>query len=51
MDERNFHLQALMSIAQIIQDKNFMNNWEKVKSIEDLKNLILLSERIRKDKI
>ena len=51
MDERNFHLQALMSIAQIIQDKNFMNNWEKARNIEDLKNLILLTDRKRKDKI
>ena len=51
LDQRKFHLQALMAIAQIIQDKNFMNNWEKAGSIDDLKNLILLTERIRKSKI
>ncbi|MEA3499704.1 MAG: amino acid permease [Candidatus Marinimicrobia bacterium] len=51
IDERSFHLQALMSIAQIIQNKNFIDNWEKAKDIEDLKNLILLTDRIRKDKI
>ena len=51
MDQRKFHLQALMAIAQIIQDKNFMNNWEKANSISDLKNLILLTERIRKSRI
>ncbi len=51
IDERSFHLQALMAIAQIIQDKNFMNNWKKANSIEDLRNLILLTERIRKDRI
>ncbi|MEA1986975.1 MAG: amino acid permease, partial [Candidatus Marinimicrobia bacterium] len=51
IDERSFHLQALMSIAQIIQNKNFINNWKKAKDIEELKNLILLTDRIRKDKI
>ncbi len=51
MDERNHHLQSLMAIAQIIQDDNFILNWEKAKSIDDLKNLILLTDRIRKSNI
>ncbi len=50
-DQRTFHLQALMSIAQIIQNKNFIENWKKAKSKEDLRNLILLSERVRKGDI
>jgi len=51
IDERNFHLQVLMAIAQIIQNKNFIDNWKKARNIEDLRNLILLAERIRKHQI
>jgi len=47
-DERNFHLQALMAIAQILQNKDFVNNWLKVEDTEDLRNLILLAQRVRK---
>lgn len=50
-DERNFHLQVLMAIAQIVQNKDFFNNWCKVGGVQDLRNLILLAERIRKGKI
>ncbi len=50
-DKRSFHLRALMSIAQIIQNKNFVENWKKVENKEDLRNLILLAERVRKGKI
>ncbi len=50
-DERSFHLKALMSIAQIIQNKNFIENWQKAKNKEDLRNLILLSDRVRKGNI
>ncbi len=50
-DERNFHLQALMAIAQIVQNKDFTNNWMKVKDPEDLRNLILLAQRVRKDEV
>ena len=50
-DERTFHLKALMSIAQIIQNKNFIKNWKKAKTTEDLRNLILLAERVRKGNI
>lgn len=46
-DERNFHLRALMSIAQIVQHPGFERRWLKAKNIEDLKNIILLSERKR----
>lgn len=46
-DERNFHLRALMSIAQIVQQPDFERRWLKAKNIEDLRNIILLSERKR----
>jgi len=46
-DERNFHLRALMAIAQIVQQPDFERHWLKAKNIEDLRNIILLSERKR----
>ena len=50
-DERNFHLQALMAIAQIVQNPSFQNNWNKAKTITDLRHTILLGERVRKGDI
>lgn len=50
-DERNFHLQALMAIAQIVQNPSFQNNWNKAKNIDDLRHTILLGERVRKGDI
>ncbi|HBH49662.1 MAG TPA: hypothetical protein DDX98_13530 [Bacteroidales bacterium] len=50
-DERSFYLQTLIAIAQIVQNKEFIKNWKKANSIHDLKNLILLSERIRSRRI
>jgi mannitol/fructose-specific phosphotransferase system IIA component (Ntr-type) len=50
-DERSFYLKTLVAIAQIVQNKEFINNWKKAHSIHDLKNLILLSERIRSRRI
>lgn len=47
-EERNFHLQALMAIAQIVQNSFFKNHWMKAKSTTDLKNIILLTERSRR---
>ncbi|MDC7226113.1 MAG: amino acid permease [Spirochaetales bacterium] len=47
-DERNFHLKALMAIAQIVQAPDFLTNWMKVKTVDDLRNLILMAERARK---
>ncbi|MBU0635010.1 MAG: amino acid permease [Candidatus Omnitrophica bacterium] len=46
-DERNFHLRALSAIAQIVQDTHFENNWKKAKSIEDLRDIVLLGKRQR----
>ena len=50
-DERNFHLQSLVAVAQIVQNADFINNWVKAESTEDLRNLILLAQRIRKGEI
>ncbi len=46
-DERNYHLRALMAIAQIAQDKNFEQRWFAARDIEAIRNLILLSTRKR----
>ncbi|MCD6330252.1 MAG: amino acid permease [Candidatus Cloacimonetes bacterium] len=47
MDERNFHLRALMSIAQIVKEQNFYKRWFAAKNIEELRNIIYLSSRKR----
>ncbi len=47
-DERNFHLQSLAAIAQIVQDSNFEKKWLKAKNIEALRDIVLLGERRRK---
>jgi len=46
-DERNYHLRALMAIAQIAQEKNFEQRWRDARDIEGIRNLILLSTRKR----
>lgn len=46
-DERNFHLRALMAIAQIAQGKDFLREWMKARTVAELRDLILLSERKR----
>ncbi|MBC8382757.1 MAG: amino acid permease, partial [Candidatus Cloacimonetes bacterium] len=47
MDERNFHLRALMSIAHIVKEHNFDKRWFNAKNIEELRNIIYLSTRKR----
>ena len=46
-DERNYHLRALMAIAQIAQEKQFEQRWLAARDAEGLRNLILLSTRKR----
>ncbi|MHC4260835.1 MAG: PTS sugar transporter subunit IIA [Planctomycetota bacterium] len=46
-DERNYHLRALMAIAQIAQDKSFEQRWLSARDTEAIRNLILLSTRKR----
>jgi APA family basic amino acid/polyamine antiporter len=47
MDERNYHLRALMAIAQIAQGPDFDTRWLKARSAEELRNIILLAHRRR----
>jgi mannitol/fructose-specific phosphotransferase system IIA component (Ntr-type) len=49
-DERNYHLRALMAIAQIAQEKNFEQRWFAARDTQGLRNLILLSKRKRDTK-
>ncbi len=46
-DERNYHLRALMAIAQIAQQKHFRERWMAARDTEGIRNLILLSARTR----
>ncbi len=46
-DERNYHLRALMHIAQITQAPDFDDRWAKARSPEELRHIILLGERRR----
>jgi amino acid transporter/mannitol/fructose-specific phosphotransferase system IIA component (Ntr-type) len=49
-DERNYHLRALMAIAQIAQQKDFEQQWLAARDTEAIRNLILLSTRKRDPK-
>jgi len=46
-DERNYHLRALMAIAQIAQEKQFEHRWLTARDTETIRNIILLSKRTR----
>jgi mannitol/fructose-specific phosphotransferase system IIA component (Ntr-type) len=46
-DERNFHLQVLAAIAQMVSNQNFEKKWMKAKDKEALRDIILLGERRR----
>ena len=46
-DERNYHLRALMAIAQIAQEKQFEQRWLTARDVDVIRNLILLSTRKR----
>ena len=46
-DERNFHLRALMSIAQILQDPEFHDRWMSARTEQELRAVLLLSKRKR----
>jgi basic amino acid/polyamine antiporter, APA family len=46
-DERNFHLKALMSIAQVLQDPDFHTQWMKARSPSELRAVMLVAERKR----
>ncbi len=46
-DQRNYHLRALMAIAQIVQEKDFEKRWHAARDTAGIRNLILLSTRKR----
>ncbi|MBD3179494.1 MAG: amino acid permease [Candidatus Latescibacteria bacterium] len=46
-DERNFHLRALMYIAQILQDPDFHREWSNARDEKELRSVILLTKRRR----
>ncbi|MDP8266832.1 MAG: amino acid permease [Candidatus Aceula meridiana] len=46
-DERNFHLQALASTAQIVQGKMFERRWVDARNTNNLRDILLLGERKR----
>ena len=46
-EERNFHLKALASIAQIVQDPEFEKSWLEAKTIDELRDSVLLGKRKR----
>ena len=47
MDERNYHLRALMAIAQITQEPDFDKQWLSARGGEEMRNIILLAHRQR----
>lgn len=46
-DDRHCHLKTLAAVAQIVQQKQFEQRWLEARSEQQLRDLILLSERIR----
>jgi basic amino acid/polyamine antiporter, APA family len=46
-DQRNYHLRALMAIAHIVQEHDFMPHWLAAPQAEHLRDILLLSSRQR----
>lgn len=46
-DERNYHLRALMAIAQIAQEPEFEHRWLSARNEQELRSILLLSNRER----
>jgi mannitol/fructose-specific phosphotransferase system IIA component (Ntr-type) len=47
LDERNYHLRALMAIAQVVQETGFEERWVCARDVNGLRDIILLSDRKR----
>jgi len=47
LDERNYHLRALMAIAQVVQETGFEEQWLCARDVRGLRDIILLSGRKR----
>ena len=50
MDQRHFHLVVISSLAQIVQDPVFEDEWLKMKDTEDLRRLLLKIQNRHKKK-
>ncbi len=50
LDERNFHLRALMAIAHVVQAPDFEERWSGATNPEQLRDIVLLSRRPRPPK-
>ena len=46
-DMRHLHLKALAAIAHIVQHPEFEKRWTTAKNEQQLKDILLLSERVR----
>ena len=46
-DERNYHLQVLAAIAQIVQDPGFTKKWLAARNEQALRDIVLLGKRRR----
>ncbi|HEO70385.1 MAG TPA: amino acid permease [Candidatus Hydrogenedentes bacterium] len=46
-DERNYHLQALMHIAHVVQEEGFEERWTNAAGQQGLRDVVLLSSRPR----
>ena len=46
-DQRNFHLQALSAIAQVVQEPEFDEKWLRARGTQGLRDVVLLAERRR----
>ncbi|MBN1269728.1 MAG: amino acid permease [Kiritimatiellae bacterium] len=47
LDDRNFHLRSLASIAQIVQDPAFERRWLAARDVQGLRDVVLLGKRRR----
>jgi len=47
LDERSYHLRALMAIANLVQESDFNKRWMNARNTEELRDVILLSNRKR----
>ncbi|HEX3020563.1 MAG TPA: F0F1 ATP synthase subunit alpha [Chitinispirillaceae bacterium] len=47
IDERNTHLHALASIAQTVNDQNFLNRWMEAQGSKELRSIMLSARRKR----
>ncbi|MBD3343949.1 MAG: amino acid permease, partial [Chitinivibrionales bacterium] len=49
LDERNFHLRALASIAQIVQGQDFETRWMDARDEDGIRDVVLLGKRVRRE--